>query len=53
LLKLFLSKNSFLAEADVQVSERVTGSKEMRGNTEQTYNYQPGSPTITRVGWSP
>jgi hypothetical protein len=44
LLKLFRSKDSFLAEADVQVSERVTGFKEMRGNTEQTYNYQPGSP---------
>ena len=44
LLKLFRSKNRFLAEADLQVSERVTGFKEKRGNTEQAYNYQPGSP---------
>ena len=44
LLKLFRSTNSFLAEADLQVSERVTGFKEMRGHTEESHSYQPGSP---------
>ncbi len=44
MLKLFRSQTSFLAEADLQVSERVTGFKEKRGNTEQTHNYDTGSP---------
>jgi DEAD/DEAH box helicase domain-containing protein len=44
LLKLARSTDGFLVEADVQVSERVTGFKEKRGNTELPCNYQPGSP---------
>lgn len=43
LLKLFRSDDGFLAEAEVQVSERVTGFKEMRGRNEQAWVYQPGS----------
>ena len=44
LLRLFRSSASFLAEAELQVSERVTGFKEKRGNTEQAHNYETGSP---------
>lgn len=35
--------NGFLAEAEMQVSERVTGFKEKRGKTETTHTYGAGS----------
>jgi DEAD/DEAH box helicase domain-containing protein len=38
----------FVAEAEMQVSERVLGFKEKRGSTEQTYNYGIGSPHAQR-----
>ena len=42
-LRLQCSALGFLAEAEMQVSERVTGFKEKRGKTETTYLYEPGS----------
>lgn len=44
LLKLFRSSIGFLAEAELQVSERVTGFKETRGSSEQSHDYKTGSP---------
>ncbi|MBE0542226.1 MAG: DEAD/DEAH box helicase [Verrucomicrobia bacterium] len=35
--------DGFLAEAEMQVSERVSGFKEKRGKTETTHTYGPGS----------
>lgn len=43
-LRLQTSAQGFLAEAEMQVSERVTGFKEKRGKTETTHTYAPGSP---------
>lgn len=42
-LRLQSCSNGFLAEAEMQVSERVTGFKEKRGKTETTNTYAPGS----------
>ncbi len=42
-LRVQRSESVVLAEAEMQVSERVTGFKEMRGKTESTHNYGPGS----------
>ena len=42
-LRLQTCAQGFLAEAEMQVSERVTGFKEKRGNTETTHTYAPGS----------
>ena len=40
--------NGFVAEAEMQVSERVLGFKEKRGSIEQTHNYGIGSPHSQR-----
>ncbi len=45
---LFASKNGFLAEAELQVSERVTGFIEQRGAQKEEYRYGPGSPYYQR-----
>jgi DEAD/DEAH box helicase domain-containing protein len=37
------SSTGFLAEAEMQVSERVSGFREKRGKTETTHTYGPGS----------
>jgi DEAD/DEAH box helicase domain-containing protein len=42
-LRLRSSDAGFLAEAEMQVSERVTGFKEKRGKTETANTYGPGS----------
>jgi DEAD/DEAH box helicase domain-containing protein len=42
-LRLQQCSTGFLAEAEMQVSERVTGFKEKRGKTETTHTYGPGS----------
>jgi len=42
-LSMQRSSAGFLAEAEMQVSERVTGFKEKRGKTETTHTYAPGS----------
>lgn len=43
-LSLIKSEFGFVAEAELQVSERVTGFVETRGNTKSPHNYGPGSP---------
>jgi DEAD/DEAH box helicase domain-containing protein len=42
-LRLQQCAAGFLAEAEMQVSERVTGFKEKRGKNETTFMYGPGS----------
>ena len=42
-LRMQRRSTGFLAEAEMQVSERVTGFKEKRGKTETTHTYAPGS----------
>jgi DEAD/DEAH box helicase domain-containing protein len=42
-LRMQQSAGGFMAEAEMQVSERVTGFKEKRGKTETTHTYAPGS----------
>lgn len=42
-LSLLKSENGFLCEAELQVSERVTGFIEKRGGNKTTHLYQPGS----------
>ncbi|MGV3774110.1 MAG: DEAD/DEAH box helicase [Verrucomicrobiales bacterium] len=42
-LRLRMSKTGFLAEAEMQVRERVSGFKEKRGQAETTHNYGNGS----------
>lgn len=42
-LRMQQCSSGFLAEAEMQVSERVTGFKEKRGKTETTNTYAPGS----------
>ena len=42
-LRLQQCARGFLAEAEMQVSERITGFKEKRGKTETTHTYAPGS----------
>jgi DEAD/DEAH box helicase domain-containing protein len=42
-LRMQRCSTGFLAEAEMQVSERVTGFKEKRGKTETTHTYAPGS----------
>ena len=46
--RLQVGGGGFVAEADMQVSERVLGFKEKRGSTEQTHNYGIGSPHAQR-----
>jgi DEAD/DEAH box helicase domain-containing protein len=48
LLRLLTHADSFVAEANLQVSERVTGFREKRGPNETTYLYQAGSPFAQR-----
>lgn len=43
ILKLFRSDNGFIAESELQVSERVTGFTEQRGSTKEEYEYGPSS----------
>lgn len=43
ILRLQTCQQGFLAEAEMQVSERVTGFKEKRGKTETSHTYGPGS----------
>ncbi len=43
ILQLFRSDEGFVAESELQVSERVTGFTEQRGSTKSEYEYGPGS----------
>jgi DEAD/DEAH box helicase domain-containing protein len=45
---LFKSLRGFLAEAEMQVSERVVGFTEQRGPNKQEHKYGPGSPYFQR-----
>jgi DEAD/DEAH box helicase domain-containing protein len=47
-LSLRKGNHGFVAEAEVQVSERVIGFKEVRGNSEEDHPYGPKSPYSTR-----
>ncbi len=42
------SGSSFVAESQLQVSERVTGFSELRGSVRQQYKYEVGSPWYQR-----
>ena len=44
LLSLLSSENGFVAEADLQVTERCVGFREKFGTREETFEYGPGSP---------
>lgn len=46
--RLLLGTTGFVAEAELQVGERVTGFKEKRGPNESVHNYQAGSPFAQR-----
>jgi DEAD/DEAH box helicase domain-containing protein len=48
LQKLHIGGNGFVAEAEMQVSERVLGFKEKQGPNETTHNYGVGSPYAQR-----
>jgi DEAD/DEAH box helicase domain-containing protein len=48
ILSLYRAANGFLAEADMQVSERVLGFIEQRGATKQEFRYEPSSPYYQR-----
>ncbi|HXH09449.1 MAG TPA: hypothetical protein VNP04_06780 [Alphaproteobacteria bacterium] len=48
ILSLRVGRDSFVAETEVQVSERVFGFKEIRGNTEEQCLYGPNSPHSQR-----
>ena len=48
ILNLYISENGFLAETELQVSERVTGFIEQRGPTNKEYLYGPISPYYQR-----
>lgn len=48
LQKLFVGMGGFLAEAEMQVAERVLGFKEKRGPNETSHNYGVGSPHSQR-----
>ncbi len=41
--QMLKSDNGFVAEAELQVSERVLGFQEIRGNSRISYNYEPGN----------
>lgn len=43
ILKLFRSDDGFIAESELQVSERVTGFTEQRGSTKEEHEYGPSS----------
>ncbi|RLB04014.1 MAG: ATP-dependent helicase [Deltaproteobacteria bacterium] len=43
MLKLFRSDEGFVAESEMQVSERVTGFIEQRGSTKENHEYGPSS----------
>ncbi len=43
MLKLFRSDEGFIAESEMQISERVTGFIEQRGSTKKEYEYGPSS----------
>lgn len=42
-LQLFVSEEGFLAECELQVSERVTGFTEKKGSAQEEHEYGPGS----------
>lgn len=46
--KLFVGMDGFLAEAEMQVAERVLGFREKRGPNEISHNYGVGSPHSQR-----
>jgi DEAD/DEAH box helicase domain-containing protein len=46
--RLLVGSGGFVAEAEMQVAERVTGFKEKRGPNEATHNYGVGSPHSQR-----
>lgn len=46
--KLHVGGNGFVAQAEMQVSERVLGFKEKQGPNETTHNYGVGSPYAQR-----
>ena len=48
LQRLLVGEGSFVAEAEMQVSERVLGFKEKRGPNETTHDYGVGSPHSQR-----
>lgn len=48
ILNLRLGRDAFVAEAELQVSERVIGFKEIRGNVDEEHLYGPGSPHARR-----
>src|SRR5439155_26221956 len=48
LLTFLRSGAGFVAEAEMQVSERVLGFNEMRGRNKTAYKYGPGSPYSQR-----
>jgi len=48
ILSLWQSKNGFVAETNMQVSERVTGFVEKRGGNRLTHEYGAGSPYYQR-----
>ena len=48
ILSLCIGRDGFVAETEVQVSERVIGFKEIRGNTEEQHFYGPDSPHSQR-----
>lgn len=43
ILKLFRSDDGFIAESELQISERVTGFTEQRGSTKEEHEYGPSS----------
>jgi DEAD/DEAH box helicase domain-containing protein len=42
--RLLLAEHGFVAEAEMQVSERLMGFVERRGNVREQHEYRPGSP---------
>ncbi len=44
LLQMCHSTSLFVAEAEVQVAERLSGFSETHGSTKETHKYEPGSP---------
>ncbi len=48
LLRLWVAERGFVAEAEMQVSERVVGFIEIRGNVREKHEYGPTSPYAQR-----
>jgi DEAD/DEAH box helicase domain-containing protein len=48
ILTLYRAANGFLAEADLQVSERVLGFTQQRGSAKEEFRYEPSSPYYQR-----